>query len=135
MNRVTLIGNLGKKPDLRQTGSGKAVCSFSMATTKSFKKQGSNEWDKTTTWWNVVLWGKDAESAAKLLDKGSQVFVEGEGRTNKYTDAKGVDRTTLEIHAETFKLLARVDRAPSQDQDQDQDSNTGGVMHDLGDDD
>ena len=110
MNRITLIGNVGKKPEVRKTGNGGSVCSFSMATTKSFKKKNSNEWEKTTTWWSIVVWGDKAEKVAALLDKGSQVFVEGEGRQNKYTDKQGIERQTLDVHAEEVKLLAKVDR-------------------------
>lgn len=131
MNRVTLIGNLGKKPEVRKTGNGKSVCTFSMATTKSFKKHGSSEWEKTTTWWNIVIWGDKADKMAALLDKGSQVFVEGEGRQNKYTDKTGIERVSLDIHAEEIKLLAKVDRQDSAQED----SPTGGGLNSMVDED
>jgi single-strand DNA-binding protein len=86
-----------------------------LATTESYKKQNSNEWEKSTTWWNVTVWGDRAEKVAKLLDKGSQVFVEGKGRMNSYKDKQGIDRQTMEVHADEVKLLAKVDRQESHD--------------------
>jgi single-strand DNA-binding protein len=128
MNRIQLIGNLGKKPELKRVGGGNAVLSFSLAVTKSFKKQTSTEWEQTTTWFNIVVWGKKAETLSKILDKGSKVFVEGEVRQNKYTDKNGVERNSFDVHAEVAQLLAKVDRQESSPAEPSEDDATGGGM-------
>lgn len=104
MNKVTVIGNLGKDAEVRKTSSGKTVCSFSVASTRSFKRGDS--WEKTTTWFSVSLWGEKAERYGQALKKGARVQVEGELRQNKYTDKSGNERSGYELVAERVYLVS-----------------------------
>ena len=102
VNKVTLIGNLGRKPEARQAGKS-TVCELSLATTSRVKR-GDN-WEDFTEWHRVILWGRDAENAEKYLDKGRQVYVEGRLQTRKWQDKEGNDRYTTEVVAREVKYL------------------------------
>ncbi len=103
LNRVQLLGNLGKDPDLRSTPSGMSVCSFSVATTDSYKdKDGA--WKDITDWHNVVVWNKLAEIASNSLRKGSKVLVEGRLKTRSY-EKDGVTRYITEVVADNIIFL------------------------------
>lgn len=104
LNKVMLIGNLGKDPEVRYTTSGKAVASFSLATTDKFKS-ASGEWEEKTEWHNVVLWGRQAEIAGEYLAKGRTVFIEGRLQTRKWQDKDGRDRWTTEIVGDRMQML------------------------------
>jgi single-strand DNA-binding protein len=105
LNRVMLIGNLGKDPELRYTTSGVAVASFSLATTDSWKDQDGNLQEKTE-WHNIVVWKKPAEIAAEYLKKGKKVFVEGRIQTRSYDDKNtGAKKYITEIVADNFIFL------------------------------
>lgn len=104
LNKVMLIGNLGKDPEVRYTTSGKAVASFSLATTDKFKN-ASGEWEEKTEWHNVVLWGRQAEIAGEYLAKGRTVFIEGRLQTRKWQDKDGRDRWTTEIVGDRMQML------------------------------
>ena len=84
-NKIILIGNLGKDPELRYTPAGDAVCDFTMATNER-KKDKSGEFQDVTTWFRVTLWRKQAENAAKFLAKGRQVYIEGRLGMEEWTD-------------------------------------------------
>ena len=99
INKVTLVGNLGRKPEARQAGSS-TVCELNLATTSRVKR-GEN-WEDLTEWHRVVLWGRDAENAAKYLDKGRQVYVEGRLQTRKWQDQSGQDRYSTEVVLQGF---------------------------------
>lgn len=88
-NKVILVGNLGKDPELRYTPNGDAVCSFTLATNEKVKGETS------TTWWKVTLWRKTAEAAAKYLTRGTSVYIEGRVALEEWTDKEGKVRTTL----------------------------------------
>lgn len=104
LNKVMLIGNLGKDPEVRYTPSGTAVASFSIATTEKFKnKQG--EFEEKTEWHNVVLWGRQAEIAGEYLAKGRTVFIEGRLQTRKWQDKEGRDRWSTEVVGERMQML------------------------------
>ena len=104
VNKVILVGNLGKDPELRYTPSGTAVCTFSLATTDRFKnKQGEQQ--ERTEWHRVAMFGRLAEIAAEYLRKGSQVYVEGSLRTRKWQDKDGNDRWTTEVVARDVQFL------------------------------
>lgn len=105
VNKVILIGNLGKDPELRYTQGGTAVANFSLATSERVKRNG--EWEDQTEWHNIVLWGKTAENAGEYLSKGSTIYVEGSLRTRKWKDRDGNDRYTTEIHAFTVQYLSK----------------------------
>jgi len=105
LNKVMLIGNLGKDPEVRFTTSGTAVASFSIATSERFKGK-SGDWEERTEWHNVVLWGKLAEIAGEYLAKGKTVYIEGRLQTRKWQDRDGKDRYTTEIVGEKMQMLS-----------------------------
>ena len=104
LNKVMLIGNLGKDPEVRYTTAGTAVASFSMATTEKFKSK-SGEWEDRTEWHNVTVWGRLAEISGEYLSKGKPVYIEGRLQTRKWQDREGVDRYTTEVVAEKMQML------------------------------
>jgi single-strand DNA-binding protein len=104
LNKVMLIGNLGKDPEVRYTTSGTAVASFSLATSERFKNK-SGEWEERTEWHNVTLWGRQAEVAGEWLAKGKTVYIEGRLQTRKWQDKDGRDRYTTEIVGERMQML------------------------------
>ena len=108
LNKVLLIGNLGKDPEVRYTASGTAVASFSLATSEKFKNKGG-EWEERTEWHNVTLWGRLAEIAGEYLGKGKTVYIEGRLQTKKWQDRDGKDRFTTEIVGEKMQMLSRKD--------------------------
>jgi single-strand DNA-binding protein len=104
VNRVILVGNLGRDAELRFTGAGASVLKFSVATTESFKGR-DGEKKEETEWHRVSYWGKNGETLAQYLLKGKQVYVEGRLRTEKWKDKEGNDRTSVEIKADKVTLL------------------------------
>jgi len=104
LNKVMLIGNLGKDPEVRYTTSGQAVASFSIATSEKFKNR-NGEMEERTEWHNVVLWGRQAEIAGEYLAKGRTVFIEGRLQTRKWQDKEGKDRYTTEIVGDRMQML------------------------------
>ena len=105
LNKVMLIGNLGKDPEVRFTASGQAVAGFSIAKTEKFKGK-SGEWEERTEWHNITLWGKLAEIAGEYLSKGKTVFIEGRLQTRKWQDKSGNDRYTTEIVGDKMQMLS-----------------------------
>ena len=105
LNRVTLIGNLGQDPELRSTPSGSSVCSFSLATTESYKDR-NGEWQDNTEWHRIVLWEGLAETAAKYLKKGSKTYIEGKLQTRSY-EKDGITRYITEIRGLNVIFLDR----------------------------
>jgi single-strand DNA-binding protein len=106
LNKVLLIGNLGRIPEVKSTPSGQTVCRFSVATTESWKDQKGEKQTKTE-WHNVVVWGKQAEVAGNYLHKGSLVHVEGRIQYREYTDKAGVKKTACDIRCDNFVMLDR----------------------------
>ncbi len=106
LNKVLLIGNTGKDPEVRYTTSGTAVASFSLATSEKFKNKGG-EWEERTEWHKVILWGRLAEIAGEYLTKGKTVFIEGRLQTRKWQDRDGTDHYTTEIVGEKMQMLSR----------------------------
>jgi single-strand DNA-binding protein len=105
INKVILIGNLGKDPEVRYMPSGGAVANVTLATSEQWKDQQSGEQQERTEWHNVVFFGRLAEIAGEYLKKGSKVYVEGSLRTRKWQDKNGVDRYTTEIVARDMQML------------------------------
>jgi single-strand DNA-binding protein len=105
VNKVILIGNLGKDPEVRYTASGEAMCNFSLATTESWKDKSTGEKKELTEWHRISFFGKLAEIAGQYLKKGSQVYVEGSLRTRKWTDKEGQERYTTEIRGDQMTML------------------------------
>ncbi len=104
VNRVTLIGRLGKDPEMRYTPSGAAVARFSVATDENRKDQSGN-WVQDTTWHNIVVWGQAAERAAENLKKGNMVYIEGKISMRNWEDKEGQKRTSFEIVAFSYRNL------------------------------
>jgi single-strand DNA-binding protein len=103
-NKVQLTGNLGNKPDIRVTDKGKKFARFSLATNEYYKSS-TGESASTTYWHNVVAWGKTAELAEKMLDKGTQVSVEGKLVSRSYTDKQGAKRYITEVEINQINLM------------------------------
>ena len=106
VNKVILIGNLGKDPEVRYLDSGVAVANFSLATTESYKNK-EGERVSQTEWHNIVLWRGLAEVAEKWLKKGSSVYIEGKIRSRKWEDKEGNTRYTTEILADNMTMLGK----------------------------
>ncbi len=104
VNKVILIGNLGRDPEVRFTPNGQAVARFSVATTEKWRDQ-QGQLQERTEWHNVVVWGKQAESCGQYLAKGRQVYVEGRLQTRSYDDKDGVKRQITEVVAQTVRFL------------------------------
>lgn len=103
-NAVTLVGHLGRDPELRYTPQGTPVCSFSMATNDK-KKNQQGEMVDIVTWFRVTLWGRQAENASQYLVKGNQVYIVGRLRVEEWTDREGKTRFTLEVNATDMKFI------------------------------
>ena len=97
VNRVTILGNLGNDPEVKHTNSGSAIANLTVATSEEWKDKTTGESKILTEWHRVVLFGKLAEVAGEYLRKGSQVYIEGQLRTRKWTDNAGVEKYTTEI--------------------------------------
>lgn len=108
LNRVTLIGNLGKDPEVRHLESGASVAKFSLATNESYRDR-EGEWQTITEWHDIVLWRALAERAERDLKKGMLVYLEGKISKRKWQDREGNDRYTTEVVGNTFKILDRRD--------------------------
>jgi single-strand DNA-binding protein len=105
INKVILIGNLGRDPEVKYLPSGSAVCNVTLATSEQWKDKESGEKKDRTEWHNVVFFGRLAEIAGEYLKKGSQVYVEGSLRTRKWQDKEGKDRYTTEIVVSDMQML------------------------------
>jgi single-strand DNA-binding protein len=105
VNKVILVGNLGRDPEVRYMPSGNAVANVTLATTESWKDKQTGEKQERTEWHNVVFYSRLAEVAGEYLKKGSQVYVEGSLRTRKWQDKSGNDRYTTEIIASDMQML------------------------------
>lgn len=105
LNKVMLIGNLGKDPEIRYTPSGMAVAKFSIATSERSKDKTSGDWVEKTEWHNIVLFGKQGELAGEYLSKGKTVYIEGKLRTQKY-EKDGVTRYSTEIVGDKMEFLS-----------------------------
>jgi single-strand DNA-binding protein len=104
VNKVILIGNLGRDPEVRYLPSGDAVANITIATTETWKDKGGEKQEQTE-WHRVAMFGKTAEIAGEYLKKGSQVYIEGKLQTRKWTDKEGQERYTTEIRADRMQML------------------------------
>jgi len=109
INKVILVGNLGKDPEVRYLEGGTAVANFPIATSETFKDKTSGERKTNTEWHNIVVWRGLAEIAEKYLKKGSQIYLEGKLRTRQWQDKDGNNRYTTEIVADNLQMLGRKD--------------------------
>ena len=114
VNKVILIGNVGKDPDIRYLDSGVAIARFPLATSETYKNR-EGEKVTTTEWHNIVLWRGLAEVAEKYVKKGSQLFIEGRIRTRSYDDKEGNKKYVTEIVADTMQMLGKKSETDSHD--------------------
>lgn len=105
-NKITIVGYLGRDPELKHTPQGNAVCKFSVATTER-RKNSQGEPEETTTWFRVTVWGRQAELANEYLSKGRQVYVEGRLRLEEYVDREGHTRISPEVTALDLQFLGQ----------------------------
>ena len=105
VNKVILVGNLGRDAELRYTPGGAPVATLNLATTEVWNDKASGQKQEKTEWHRIVLWGKQAESLSEYLTKGKQIFVEGRLQTRKWQDKDGADKYTTEIRADRITLL------------------------------
>ena len=105
LNKIQIIGNVGRDPESRTMPSGDSVCNISVATSDRYKDKETGEVKEAVEWHRVAFFGKLAEIAGQYLKKGSQVYVEGRLRTRKWTDASGVEKYSTEIVAESLQML------------------------------
>src|SRR6266571_6056496 len=104
LNKIMLIGNLGKDPELNVTADGTPVTKFSLAVNR-FTKSSTGEREKETEWFNIVAWRQLAETCERYLHKGSKVFIEGRVTQRKYTDKNGLERTSVDVNATDMEML------------------------------
>tara|TARA_Y100001933_G_scaffold235679_2_gene257029 strand:- start:83 stop:520 length:438 start_codon:yes stop_codon:yes gene_type:complete len=112
VNKVILVGNLGKDPEVKYLENGTAVANFTVATSESYKDKEGKRIDQTE-WHNVVVWRKLAEIAETYLKKGSQIYLEGKLRTRSWEDQQGNKRYTTEVVADTFTMLGKKEESQS----------------------
>jgi single-strand DNA-binding protein len=105
VNKVILIGNLGRDPEVRYAPSGAAICNVTIATSRQWKDKTSGERQEETEWHRVVFYDRLAEIAGEYLKKGRSVYVEGRLKTRKWTDKDGVDKYTTEVIADQMQML------------------------------
>ncbi|HKQ79390.1 MAG TPA: single-stranded DNA-binding protein [Blastocatellia bacterium] len=111
-NKITIVGHLGRDPELRYTPQGTALCKMSIATTEK-RKNVAGEMEEHTTWFRVTSWGRQAELANEYLAKGRQVYVEGRLRLEEYTDREGQKRISAEVSATDIQFLGHRAEAPN----------------------
>lgn len=116
VNRVTLLGNLGRDPEMRQTQEGVAICNIALATSQSWKDKQTGQRKQNTEWHRVVLFNRLAEVAGEYLRKGSSVYFEGKLRTRKWTSDDGRDNYTTEILVDQMQMLGERDNQPARQQ-------------------
>jgi single-strand DNA-binding protein len=104
LNKIMLIGNLGRDPELQVTPDGTPVTKFSLAVSRSYKSRAGEQKDETE-WFNIVAWRQLAETCEKYLHKGSKVYVEGRLSQRKYTDREGVQRTSIDVTITDMEML------------------------------
>ena len=136
INRVILIGNLGKDPELRHTPSGSAICNITLATSRNWKDKTSGEKVEETEWTRVVFFDRLAEVAGEYLKKGRPVYVEGRLKTRKWVNKEGQDVYTTEVIADNMQLLGGRDEAeaPAPRQSKPAAKPAGGGFDDMDDD-
>ena len=119
LNKVMLIGNVGRDPEVRYLdanapgGQGRKVATFTLATTERYRDR-SGESKESTEWHNIVAWGQPADVAERFVKKGTQLYIEGRLRTRSWTDQSGAKRYTTEINVDNLQLLGRREGAPAE---------------------
>ncbi len=114
LNKVIIIGNLGRDPETRYAPSGDCICNITVATTETWKDKQTGEKKEATEWHRIAFFGKLGEIAGQYLKKGSQVYIEGSLRTREYTDKDGVKKYATDIKASEMKMLGGKPEAQQQ---------------------
>lgn len=128
LNKVMLIGNVGRDPEVRSTQSGQPVASFSMATSRKWKDKGG-ERQEQTEWHNIVVWGRTAELVGQYVTKGRQIYVEGRLQTNSWEDRNtGEKKYRTEIICDTFQLLGKSSQGGGDDSPDERSSSRSGTF-------
>lgn len=132
-NKIIVVGNLGRDPELRYTPQGNAVCNFSVATSEK-KRDKAGELQDITTWFRVTTWNKQAETASKYLTKGSPIYIEGRLKVEEWTDRDGKNRYTLEVNATDLHFIGsgRNDEMPSENVSDNDFSSNNNLSSDAG---
>lgn len=117
MNKVMLIGNVGRDPEIRMTTTGTKKVSFSLATSQKYK-DAAGEYKEKTQWHNVVFWGKSGDLVEKMVFKGSSLFIEGELSYRKWEDQNGSTKTITEINGNNFQILGAKQNEQKRDKNQ-----------------
>lgn len=130
MNKITIIGNLGRDPEMRYTPNGQNVTSFSIASNRRYTTS-SGEQREETEWFNISAWGNLAEICNQYLTKGQQVYVEGRLRTRSYEDRNGEQRFSLEVTLTDVQFLGRPSEARAPDQEQEEPNTPSETPGDL----
>lgn len=112
-SQTIIVGNVGRDPEMRYLPSGKGVCNFSVAVSRSWTDRQTNEKKEETTWYRVAVWDRQAETANQYVRKGTQIMVIGRVSVRAYTDNSGQPAASLELTADTFQLLGGRDGASS----------------------
>lgn len=105
--KITMIGNLGRDPEMRYTPNGRSVTEFNVAVNQSTKNKQTDEWVEATDWFRCTVWGERAERAAEQLRKGHRVLVEGRFKTREWQTKDGQDRTSLDVTVDTYVSLEK----------------------------
>ena len=113
-NKITIVGNLGRDPELRYTAQGTPVCTFSIATNER-RKDRNGEMQDHTTWFRVTMWNRMAETASQYLQKGKSVYIEGRLRVDEYTDRDGKPRYALEVMGTDMQFIGSRQDEPAQE--------------------
>jgi single-strand DNA-binding protein len=132
VNKVILVGNLGRDAEVSVTTSGQPVAKFTMATTRRYKSAKSETWEEKTEWHRIVLWGRQAETLRDYLRKGKQIYLEGRIETRSWDDKDGQKRYTTEIIAETIQLLGSAGGGGGRSGGREDESGGGGGGYDRG---
>jgi single-strand DNA-binding protein len=130
VNKVILVGNLGKDPEVRHLEGGAAVANFPLATSESYKDKSGQRIEQTE-WHNIVVWRGLAEVAEKYLKKGMTIYVEGKLRTRSWDDKEGHKRYTTEIVGDTFTILSKRENSASAGADDNNNTSSNRVGDDL----
>lgn len=114
VNKVILLGNVGKDPDVRYPAQGQIVATFSLATTeRAYTAAGGQQVPERTEWHRIVMWGKNAEIAERYIRRGTKLYIEGKLRTRTWEDRNTIKHTVTEVYADTFELLGSRPQAPA----------------------
>lgn len=120
VNKVILVGTLGKDPEVKHLASGSVVANVSLATNEEWKDKNTGEKQKRTEWHNLTFWGRLAEIAGEYLRKGAMIYVEGSLRTEKWQDKEGNDRYTTKVNVSDLQMLSKSKQSDGEDQQRQQ---------------